>query len=91
MKEAALFYEDFLVEGADGQWLFSPSYSPENHPRNNPSQAGVNATMDIAVAKGLLRNCIAACEALNTDPGGVERWRASCSRCPTTRSTPTGR
>ena len=32
MKEAALFYEDFLIEGPDGKLLFSPTYSPENIP-----------------------------------------------------------
>lgn len=82
MKEAALFYEDFLVEGRDGKWLFSPSYSPENHPQNNPSQAGINATMDIAVATELLRNCIAACEELAVEPEAVERWRAMLARMP---------
>ena len=82
MREAALFYEDFLVEGADGKWLFSPSYSPENHPGNNPSQACINATMDIAVATGLLRNCIAACEALNIDQSSVERWRNMLTKMP---------
>ena len=89
MREAARFYEDFLVESADGKWLFSPSYSPENHPGNSPSQACINATMDLAVATGLLRNCVAACETLNTDPDAVERSRPSWSRCPNTRSTAT--
>ena len=39
MREAALFYEDFLQPGADGSLHFSPSYSPENHPSNSTSQA----------------------------------------------------
>ena len=75
MKEAALFYEDFLLEGPDGKYLFSPSYSPENNPNNSPSQTCINATMDIAVAQELLRNLIAACEALNTEPQDVARWK----------------
>ena len=82
MKEAALFYEDFLIEGPDGKWLFSPSYSPENNPGNHPSQACVNATMDIAVAKELLNNCIAASEALRTDADLRQRWRAMLAKMP---------
>jgi hypothetical protein len=82
MKEAALFYEDFLIEGADGRWMFSPSYSPENNPANSPAQACINATMDISVARELLTNLIAACEELKTDPEGVKRWRAMLVKMP---------
>ena len=82
MKEAALFYEDFLVEGAGGKLLFSPSYSPENNPRNNPSQACIDATMDIAVTRELLGSCIAACEALGTDAEEVKRWKTMLARLP---------
>jgi len=82
MRQAALFYEDFLVEGPDGKWLFSPSYSPENNPANSPSQACVNATMDIAVARELFRNGIAACLELHTDPAAVHRWRAMLAKMP---------
>ena len=82
MKEAAAFYEDFLIEGPDGRLLFSPSYSPENNPKNNPSQACVNATMDIALAKELLTHCIAACEQLKTDAESVRRWKAMLAKMP---------
>ncbi|MEI7902274.1 MAG: glycoside hydrolase N-terminal domain-containing protein, partial [bacterium] len=82
MREAALFYEDFLVEGPDGKLLFSPSYSPENNPKNDPSQACVNATMDIAVARELLTHLIAACGELGTDAEGVKRWRALLAKMP---------
>ncbi|MGN6644314.1 MAG: glycosyl hydrolase family 95 catalytic domain-containing protein, partial [Verrucomicrobiota bacterium] len=82
MKEAALFYENFLVTGPDGNYLFSPSYSPENNPANSPSQACINATMDISVAKELLRNCIAACQTLDIDPGKVRQWQAMLARMP---------
>ena len=82
MKEAALFYEDFLFEGPDGKYVFSPSYSPENNPKNSPSQACINATMDISVAKELLTNLIAACEELKTDADGIKRWRAMLAKMP---------
>jgi hypothetical protein len=82
MTEAAAFYEDFLVPDAEGTLLFSPSYSPENHPANNPSQACINATMDIAVAKELLRNCIEASETLGVNATRIATWRSMLARMP---------
>ncbi len=67
MREALLFYEDFLIRDKDGKWLFIPSYSPENNPLNSNSQAAVNATMDIMIAKQLLRNVISAAQVLKVD------------------------
>jgi hypothetical protein len=82
MKEAALFYEDFLIEGADGKLLFSPSYSPENHPANSPSQACVNAAMDIGVARELLNNCIMAADILDIEDEKVKLWRTMLAKMP---------
>ena len=82
MKEAALFYEDFLIEGPDGKLLFSPSYSPENNPANHPSQACVNATMDIAAARELLTNLIADCQSLGIEADGINRWQAMLAKLP---------
>ncbi|WP_165784652.1 glycosyl hydrolase family 95 catalytic domain-containing protein [Solitalea longa] len=82
MKEAALFYEDFLTTGKDGKIVFNPSYSPENNPGNNQSQATLNATMDIMIAKQLLRNCIAAAKVLNTDRQKVQLWESLISKMP---------
>ena len=82
MKESAVFFEDFLVRGADGQYMVSPSYSPENNPANSNAQACVNATMDIALIKELLRNLVAACQTLKTDPAGVKRWKAMLAKMP---------
>jgi hypothetical protein len=82
MKEAALFFEDFLIDGPDGKLLFSPSYSPENHPGNSDSQACINAAMDLGVARELLRNCIAASEALGIGADDIRRWRALLAKLP---------
>jgi hypothetical protein len=82
MKEAALFYEDFLREDSDGQYVFNPSYSPENTPANSDSQACINATMDIALVKELLANLIAASSELGTDREAVERWKAMLQKMP---------
>jgi hypothetical protein len=82
MKEAAIFYEDFLFEGSDGKYVFSPSYSPENAPKNSRIQSVVNATMDISLAKELLTNLIAACRELNVEKEGVERWTKMLGKMP---------
>ena len=90
MKEAALFYEDFLITGPDGKLLFSPSYSPENHPANSPSQACINATMDLSVARELLRNCIAASETMGGGADDIRRWRALLAKMPDYQISPEG-
>ena len=82
MKDAAAFYEDFLIEDSSGKYIFNPSYSPENNPGNSSAQACLNATIEIAIAKELLRNLIAACEELKTDPEGIKKWKAMLSKMP---------
>ncbi|GGK64917.1 glycoside hydrolase N-terminal domain-containing protein [Rufibacter glacialis] len=82
MKEAARFYEDFLKEGKDGKYVFNPSYSPENNPANFKSQASINATMDVMIAKQLLRNCIAAAQELKTDKSQVKVWQQMLTKMP---------
>ena len=82
MKEAALFYEDFLKPGKDGKLIFNPSYSPENNPANSSSQASINATMDVMIAKQLLRNCIAAANQLKTDRAKVILWKTMLKNMP---------
>ncbi|MBG0827949.1 glycoside hydrolase N-terminal domain-containing protein [Planomonospora sp. ID67723] len=83
MTEAALFYEDFLTASGD----FAPSYSPENTPSGGDSQACVNATMDVAVARDLLRNLVHAGERLGL---GHARWQRLLDRLPGYRIAPGG-
>lgn len=82
MMEAAAFYEDFLYCGADGRLMFNPSYSPENHPANSGSQACINATMDIAAAKALLRDVISASNHLGVNKDKVGFWQRMLERLP---------
>lgn len=83
MTEAAAFYEVFLyADSTSGQLIFCPSYSPENHPANSKSQACVNATMDIAAAKALFRDIIAASEHLGVNGDKLPLWRAMLSKMP---------
>ena len=82
MKEAALFYEDFLTIGGNGKYVFNPSYSPENNPANSKSQACINATMDVMVAKQLLRNCIDAGKVLQIKNDKIKKWESMLSIMP---------
>ncbi|WP_188627894.1 glycosyl hydrolase family 95 catalytic domain-containing protein [Pedobacter quisquiliarum] len=82
MKEAAAFYESFLVVGEDGKYVFNPSYSPENNPGNAKSQAVINATMDVMIARQLLSNCIAAAKTLSLDAPKVKVWSEMLSKMP---------
>jgi len=61
MKEAALFWIDYLTEDENGYLVSSPSYSPEH--------GGISrgVSMDHQIAWDLLNNCIAACEILEID------------------------
>lgn len=79
MKEAALFYEDFLITDETGRFRFTPGWSPEN---GVLAGAGDNPTMDIAACKELLTNLIAACETLGIEQANLPRWRAMLGKLP---------
>lgn len=61
MKEAALFWIDYLTVDENGYLVSSPSYSPEH--------GGISrgASMDHQMAWDLLNNCVQACEVLGVD------------------------
>ena len=82
MEKAALFFEDYLYEGPDGTWVFSPTQSPENTPGNSNSQASFNATMDVAVAKELLTNLISASRELDRNADKIPIWEQMLAKMP---------
>ncbi|MBK8979001.1 MAG: glycoside hydrolase family 95 protein [Planctomycetes bacterium] len=82
MEKAALFFEDYLIEGADGRYVFVPTQSPENAPANTRSQATFNATMSVAAAKELLHNLIALSEELGVNQDKVGRWQTMLAMMP---------
>ncbi len=85
MKDAALFYEDFLtkeVKDAQGVYEFNPSYSPENTPAGGNSQATINATMDLAACRQLLGNLVKACTELGIEKDNVAKWKAMMASLP---------
>lgn len=92
MKEAAAFYEDFLtMEDENGKYIFSPSYSPENAPGGERGDAAsINATMDVMIAKQLLRSCIKAARTLHCDKKEVVKWNKMLAKMPEYQITQDG-
>lgn len=87
LYEVALFYEDFVQKDEDGALLFSPSCSPENHPRNVLatgcySQVAVNSTMDVAICKEVLTNLLEGCAITGQYAEKWDTWRTMLRALP---------
>jgi hypothetical protein len=82
MEKAALFFEDYLIEDADGKYMFIPTQSPENAPSNTRSQSSLNATMSVAAAKELLGNLIAASQELGANQKKILLWQSMLEKMP---------
>jgi alpha-L-fucosidase 2 len=84
LEQIGLFYEDYLKDtDKNGNYIFVPSYSPENYPRNSDRvPAVINATMDISVCKEVLTHLIEASQVLNIDTENIPRWKAILNKLP---------
>lgn len=82
MEKVALFFEDYLYEGPDGKYIFSPTQSPENTPKNSNSQGTFNATMDVAAAKELLQNLVSASKELGINKKKIPVWQTMLTKMP---------
>jgi alpha-L-fucosidase 2 len=70
MKEAALFYLDYLTELPDGRLVTNPSVSPENTyilPNGESGTLCVGPAMDSQILHALFTGCIEASAVLGTD------------------------
>jgi hypothetical protein len=77
LKGVAEFYEDFLAGTRNGNKVnFFPSFNPE-------TGGGVNAVMDIAVAREVLTRLIAACTELKIENANIPRWESLLAMLPT--------
>jgi alpha-L-fucosidase 2 len=77
MKQAALFFVDYLVEDprSEERWLISgPSNSPEN------GGLVMGPTMDHQIIRNLFSDCIEASEILDLDADLRAKWREMKSR-----------
>ena len=70
MKQAALFFNDFLVKDPKTGWLIS---TPSNSPENGGLVAG--PTMDHQIIRTLFKNCISASQVLGTDEALRKVWQ----------------
>jgi alpha-L-fucosidase 2 len=93
LKEAAAFFEDYLVE-KDGQLWILPSQSPENRfegTGNWPVSIGVNCAMDIELITELMRNVAESADILGVDPDKADLWRSIAARLPELSTDRAGR
>ena len=74
MKEAALFWIDYLTEDKAGYLVSNPSYSPEH--------GGISggASMDHQIAWDILNNCVKACDVLNIDNQFKHEAQQACDK-----------
>ncbi len=88
MAEVALFFEDFLTKDKNGKLEFSPSTSPENTASSVIEkyridiQVSKNASMDIALIRGLLQNCLEASDITGEYAEKREKWLEIISSLP---------
>ncbi len=83
LKQVGAFYEDFLYKDESGKYVFSPSLSPENHPDiPGGSLITKNATMDVMVAKEVLKNLCHGCSHLGIERESVKKWKRMITDLP---------
>lgn len=90
LRETALFYEDFFMEGDDGFFISAPSNSPENSPGNFWDGKGmgaamettINATMDFALAKEVFTHLIEGARLTGQFSDELEKWEKMLTQIP---------
>jgi len=83
IKEAAMFFLDFLVEEPANHWLVvCPSISPENNPQGRPSTLAAGVTMDNQLVFDLFTKTMEAAQILNTDQELTVTLRETLKRMP---------
>jgi alpha-L-fucosidase 2 len=82
LKDAALFYTDFLIEHPEYHWLvISPDESPENAPKaHDNSSIDVGVTMTNQIIFDVFSTAIRAAQILNKDPKLVDTLKQKRSR-----------
>ena len=82
IKEAALFFVDFLTEEPQHKWLVvSPAVSPENEPRgHNGSTMSAGTTMDNQLVFDIFSITVKTAEILKTDKEFVAQIKEKLNR-----------
>jgi len=84
VKEASMFYLDFLVEEPQHNWLVvSPSVSPENSPSvHSESSVSAGTAMDNQLLFDLFTKTVKAAKILNTDKELITKLEETIKRLP---------
>lgn len=93
MREAALFFLDFLIE-VDGYLMTCPSVSPENSyvlPSGEKGANGVGVTMDNQILRDLFTQCIKAAAVLGVEDELNDRIKEARDKLLPTRIGSDGR
>lgn len=89
MADAALFFTHYLVQNKRGEWVVSPTVSPENqyvHPvTGEPSFLSEGCTMDGQILRDLFTQCLAAAQVLGIEDALTARLREMLPALPPTR------
>ncbi len=75
MRDAALFFVDYLMENKNGELVTAPSVSPENTYRTKSGETGclcIGATMDTEIITVLFQNVIDSSRILQRDEAFAE-------------------
>lgn len=96
MREAILFYEDYLVENQEGYLVTGPSLSPENTYRSREGEIGalcMGPAMDMEILSQLFGEYLEGCEILNLteEESGAGKVREMLEKLPPIRITSDGR
>jgi len=81
MLAAADFYEFILTVDEKGRFMFLPSYSPEVGPLGE-HPLSINATMDVAALKQLLRNLLHLADEGYLETGKTTKWKQILENLP---------
>ena len=83
MRDAALFYADWLIEDQNGYLITAAGNSPENSFINSKGEKGMvssGPTNDMAIVRELFSRTIEAASTLNCDPEVVSELRAKLGK-----------
>lgn len=83
LKEASMFYVDFLVEDPHNNWLVvCPSESPENIPAGRPTALTAGTTMDNQLVFDLFTKTVKIARILDTDGEFVTKLEETLAQMP---------
>jgi alpha-L-fucosidase 2 len=89
MMASSEFYEFIITKGEDGRYMFLPSYSPEVGPQDH-HPLSINATMDIAALKQLLRNLLKLADQGYIESPKTSTWKEILAGLPAYEVDETG-